>query len=305
MTGQLTVALLFILVLGSFDHTSSDSDNTKPTKLEDAVRGVQTTFPPAGHLRRSSLEEADALRRAASKHLEGRNYGRAEPLLTKAVQLYKEHRGEESQAYAACLDLLGCVYLWTGRHQQAETCLVQAAETLLKTAGAGSEPYLDTANNLAGLYMTKSEFEKAKPLLTQVLEGRKRMLGADHPDYAGSLNNLGLLHQRTGHPDLAEPLYREALAIYRKRSGENTEAYADNLQKLGEVFENKRDYVVAELFLTRALTIYSKLLPKNHPTLLKSLDNYAVLLKKMQHDEQADRVSATVKALRSELPKNR
>src|SRR5262245_36279763 len=100
---------------------------SKQHRIDDNTRGIQTNAPSKDARReRPSLEEANVLKRLASTHLDAKDFVSAEPLLIRSVQLFKELQGEESLGYAIGLDLLGCTYLWTGRHELAESCLTDA-----------------------------------------------------------------------------------------------------------------------------------------------------------------------------------
>jgi tetratricopeptide (TPR) repeat protein len=200
-----------------------------------ATLGPVLSLPESAYVRWQALidSEAEELRRLASQCIDQRDHGRAESLLNRSLAIYKELLGEESRPYASTLDLLGCVYIWTGQYARAEQTLQQALRFHKKLAGEEGDAYVNTLGHLAGLYMKTEDYARAKPLLLQVREANKRLHGEEDPYYAGSLNNLGLLYLRTGAYDLAEPLFRQALDIYRKKAGESHHAFGDTLDKLG------------------------------------------------------------------------
>ena len=165
-------------------------------------------------------------------------YDRAEPLLTRALEVAR--RLESAQLEAGAHPLVATTLRSNGR-----------------------------------LRRERGHYDAAETLLTDALARQRRQLGPDHREIAATLADLGLTLYSRGDYARATPLFREALDMRRRLFGEEHVDVADSLDKLGMALGNLGDYKSAEPLLRQALELRRRLLPDNHPRLATSLSDLA------------------------------
>ena len=165
-------------------------------------------------------------------------YDRAEPLLTRALEVAR--RLESAQLEAGAHPLVATTLRSNGR-----------------------------------LRRERGHYDAAETLLTDALARQRRQLGPDHREIAATLADLGLTLYSRGDYARATPLFREALDMRRRLFGEEHADVADSLDKLGMALGNLGDYKSAEPLLRQGLELRRRLLPDNHPRLATSLSDLA------------------------------
>ena len=204
-------------------------------------------------------------------------YGKAEPLLRRALLLHQRLLGDRHPDTAQGLNNLAGLYESQGRYGEAEPLLVEALEICKAELG---DRHPDTAtglNNLAGLYRSQGRYGEAEPLYVEALEIWKAALGDRHPDTAQGLNNLAGLYESQGRYGEAEPLYVEALEIRKAELGDRHPDTASSLNNLAELYRSQGRYGEAEPLYVEALEIWKAELGDRHPSTASSLNNLALL----------------------------
>ncbi len=72
-----------------------------------------------------------------------------------------------------------------------------------------------------------------------------------------------------------------------------------SLNNLAALYQAQDRYAEAELFYSWSLAIYEKALGPEHPDVATSLENYAVLLRKISRRAEAAKMNARAKAIRA------
>ena len=115
---------------------------------------------------------------------------------------------------------------------------------------------------------------------------------------ARSLNNWAEMELLQGKASEAQAKLERALAIYAKL-GLKTSQVAETLHHLAVVYQVQGKYTAAQTHLQRALALWEKERGTDHPTLVHPLQNYAELLRQMGREEEATKVEARVKDIRT------
>ena len=142
--------------------------------------------------------------------------------------------------------------------------------------GEENNGYALTSCALGVLHTWRREFETAKPLLLRAAEIQVKGLGEKHLDYVNTITNLADLYIETGDYDRDAPW-------------------------LGRLETARGRYEQAEPLLTRSLAIREKVLTADHTNIADSLESYAVLLRKMKRDNEAEAVEARAGAIRAKI----
>jgi tetratricopeptide (TPR) repeat protein len=118
----------------------------------------------------------------------------------------------------------------------------------------------------------------------------------DNPDLASSLDNLGVVLVSQDKFEEAEPLYRRSLALREKSAIASLNNLGMVLEGKGQNIASERQYKLAVTLADRVPTVPGSSASDN-AILVKMLQNYAALLRKLKRDAEAKRVEERVKAL--------
>jgi tetratricopeptide (TPR) repeat protein len=266
---------------------------------ERAVRAVNQAFPVPDHNNRvtcgrllshalttASWIEADhmdfpeagtSLNNSALYLFNQAQYADAEPLLLRAIEIYRSALGEEHPDYATSLSNLAGLRRATGCYGEAEPLFLRAIEIYRRARWERHPDYATALNNLAGMYRVMGRYPDAERFFKQAMEITRASQGEEHPDYAQALNNLGVLYQAMGRYGEAESLLLGAADIIHTARGEEHPDYAISLSNLGVLYRAMGRYDLAEPRLLRAMSITDTALRKGHPNHAVSLINLGEL----------------------------
>jgi len=158
-------------------------------------------------------EYALLLNNLAGLYWRMKKYQKAEPLLSKALKIYKSILGEEHSDTATGYNNLALLYDEMREYQKAEPFFSKALEIYEKVLGKEHSDTATVYNNLALLYDNMKEYQKAEPLYHKALKITEKVLGKEHPYTATRYNNLAGFYHGIGEYQKAEPLYYQALKI--------------------------------------------------------------------------------------------
>jgi tetratricopeptide (TPR) repeat protein len=276
---------------------------------ERAVRVVNLAFPDpefenwpacdrflphalvcAGFINCLTLEFAEAARllNQASCYLNDRaEYAQAEPLCSRALEIYEKALGKEHPTTARGMNNLAFLYHNQGRKEEAELLYRRALEITEKTRGAEHSWTAIGLNNLAALYLGQGRYEEAEPLQLRALAITEKTQGAKHPWTAIRLNNLAELYRLQGRFGEAEPLYRRAIEIREKALGAGHPDTAYSLNCLAVLFDTQGKHGEAELLYMRALAIREKVLGPEHPNTILVRNNLIGFYREQGRDADA------------------
>jgi CHAT domain-containing protein len=229
-------------------------------------------------------------------------YGKAEPLLARALTMYeslfpKDRFPQGHPDLAASINNLAALHQAQGEYSKAEPLFARAlrmTEALYpkERYPQGHPDLANSLTNLAGLHQGQGEYGKAEPLYARALKMREALFPParfpqGHPDLASSLNNLAALHKEQGEYGKAEPLYVRALkmreALYPPaRFPQGHPLLAASIDNLAALHKAQGEYSKAEPLFARALKMYEALFPParylaGHPDLALSLNNLGLL----------------------------
>ena len=123
------------------------------------------------------------------------DYGRAEPLMRRALEQLRESLGPDNTEVAQTMKNLAALYYLQGNRTEAEG-LLQQALVIMERAHGPNHAYVATVlSNLAGLYQADNRYQDAEPLLTRSLKIWESLLGPDHPDVARSRSLLAQVRE--------------------------------------------------------------------------------------------------------------
>jgi len=143
-------------------------------------------------------------------------WGQAEPLMRRALEIDEKSYGPEHPEVATDLNNLAGLLLATNRLAEAEPMYRRALAIDEKNYGPDHPNVARDLNNLAGLLRATNRLAEAEPMYRRVVSIFEKSLGPDHPNVATALNNLAGLLRATNRLAEAEPLMRRHLGIFLK-----------------------------------------------------------------------------------------
>jgi tetratricopeptide (TPR) repeat protein len=120
----------------------------------------------------------------------------------------------------------------------------------------------------------------------------EQALGETHPQVAGPLNNLADLYTERGKYGEAERLYKRALGIWEQTLGPEHPNVAYPLSGLANLYYVQGKYGEAERLYKRALEIREQRLGLGHPLTRQVVKNFAVFLRAMRREREANDLEA-------------
>ena len=162
-------------------------------------------------------------------------YPAAIPHLERAVELRREHLGDEHEDTLLVMGGLASEYSHQGRPRDAEPLITHCFETLKRTRGPEHPDTLDAMYYYAWNQFHVGREEEGERLHKECLALRREALGENHWQTLGSWNCSGLTHAFRDQYEEAEPFITEAYEVGRQALGKdhrNTLLFANNLAEV-------------------------------------------------------------------------
>jgi serine/threonine-protein kinase len=226
------------------------------------------------------------------------HYDRAQPLLTKALELRRSGLPAGHPEIADSLTHLAELHLARAELEPAEALFREALEARVRRHGR-EDPR--TAAALEGLGRTlhrAQRLEEAEEALREALDTARRTLGGDHAQVGETLVSLAELRSDRGDLREAEELTREALSVQLAALGASHPRVAQARENLAVFLQNRGELEQAEEHLREAAEVWRAVLDEEHPIYLASLNNLATLLQEQGRGQEAESLSREVLAVR-------
>ena len=226
-------------------------------------------------------------------------YAEAEPLLERSLAIKEKVLGADSPDLANTLINLGVLKHTQRKFEEAEPLFKRALAISEKKLGSDHPDLGTILNNLGSLYEDQRRRAEAEPLYLRSLAIWEKALGPDHPDVAIAVHNLANLYRNLGKYAEAEPLYLRSLTIWQKTLGPDHPYVGISLRERANLYRDQGNYADAEPLYVRSLQIFEKSLDENHLNMAETLENYILLLRKMNRTDEADKFDIRLEAIRS------
>ena len=245
----------------------------------------------ADRLEDQPVVQADVLHEVAQVFdLQG-EYGRAEALFRRVLEIREEALGDVHPSTAETLRWLGDAVLPQGRLAEAEALYRKALAIQRYQRGATDPATIETLQRLGSVSTHRGDLDAAYDLYRTAFDRRRATLGPNHPAVAESLRLLAVTRRRQGRYQDATRLYRESLAVMRRAAGTESAGAGWALVHLGDqLFFHNADTARAEPLYLEALRILELELGPDHPDLLHGLHSLASLREAVGASDEAERL---------------
>ena len=230
-----------------------------------------------------------------ARHRRGQGrFEEASELYLRALDIYEKLLGPEHGNVAATLYYLAELRRQQKRDSEAEALLQRALAIREKVLGPEHQSTAAILHELARLYEDQGKYEVSERLYLRVLRIYEKVLGAEHNDIAMTLHELARIYNVQHRYEELEQVELRALAIHEKVLGEHQFTYA-TLYRLAKLYHAQDNYERAASYYQRALAIQEKEPGIQHPDTIKTISDYAALLRAMGRESEAAGLEARIK----------
>lgn len=238
--------------------------------LEEAAKNISTYYGT------ENTDYARDLEKLAAVMLKKGDFAKAEELIKKAVDIFKNSSGSKSSLDKSATYLtLAKLYSTLGLYEEAEEALAKASKLSRKNKKQNATATAKSSDELAELYIKQGRYNEAEDLLQTTLQLKESKLGKDSRDLTPTLNTMGNLYLIIGNYSDAEKNIRRSMAINAKIFSENSVKYAESLRLLEALYKELGDFKKAEETAKQVLDISMAQLGKNHIDVAFALTQYA------------------------------
>ncbi len=233
-------------------------------------------------------------------------YRLAEGLYRKALAQQQQY-GPDHPDMATLLNNLAALYTHLEQYEQADPFFTRAIALREHLLGTDHPLLAQSYHDRALYFHMQGKHSEAERFYHEALLIREKMLGAEHPYVAQTYNDLALLCIHLDRYSEAEDYAQKALKIcqrafaFRPATQAGYPEYplvARVLNTLGASYACQgRDTLAARLY-EQALLINTQMLGEEHPHIALVLENYALLKRRSQDEEEARALETRFFAIR-------
>ena len=183
-------------------------------------------------------------------------------------------------------------YFDQGNYVRAEQRLNLAIKDIRPYLPATRRIMAKTYSDLALVLYHQRRYAQAEPLAQWALSVREADKNSPPDSVFQCLYTLGLIRSAQEHHADAEPLLERALAIQEKAVGRDHVNTTLILEPLAIVYREQGKLDKAESLYLRAIAIHERTTPGENLALAETAQTYAVLLRRMKRDADADKWDA-------------
>lgn len=192
---------------------------------------------------------------------------------------------------ASALDSVGTTYRLRGNQTLAEPLLKYSLALREKTLTPGHLALARAYGNLGSVYLSQHKNQEAEYLFKKAIEASKKTLGSNNPQLFSKMDDLGHCYLQTGKYTEGEQLYKDILS----RGWMPASCY----MTLGQIYTRNGQFSAAERAFQTSIQLTQKSNGKETCLISPILEEYSILLKRMQRYAEADKLLARSKSLKS------
>ncbi|WP_164885335.1 tetratricopeptide repeat protein [Geovibrio thiophilus] len=216
---------------------------------------------------------AICMERLAQMYVNVEDYGRAEPLLKRMVNIREKLSGAESLDTVRSRNKLASMYSAKGDFPSAMEIMGKNAEIKSRTEGPDHPETLKYLQKLALFAMKNKDFKTAADIGERSLRLHIQRLGRENSDTVKAMSELAAISEMAGDFERACELFKEVLEIREKSLGGSHPETAKSLSQLAFYFYRRGEYDSAEPLFYRALEAKETQLGHSHPLIASYCNN--------------------------------
>ena len=210
-----------------------------------------------------------------------------EPALT-AVQLHREHLGDDHPETLASINRAGAIHIANLNLEQAIEKLTEAVEVRQRVLGDMHEETLDSLHSLGVAYHWQGDLENAERYYREALEKRLKVMDEDHPHTLLTMSGLGVVFRSTGRLDKAEEYGLRALEGSRRVRGNDHPHTINMITGMGFLHWERGQLDATRQYLEEAFETSRRTMGTRHPEFISAQSNYGRFLDYIGLPEKAE-----------------
>jgi tetratricopeptide (TPR) repeat protein len=216
---------------------------------------------------------------------------------TDATELARRINARELEGVA--LRALGNAWLDSGNLAEAEPTLRRSLNVLENLEKPQPEQMSDVLASLGFLYRMENKPGIAEDALTRALDMKRSVMGPTHPQVTPILAMLADVWSQTGDHQKAETSAQQCVQILVDRFGERSFAVAVALSNAAEIELRAGNTDAAADRYGHALRIFRGLGADRSVVMVRVIDRYAALLKRMHRGRDAKLLLSEARTIRA------
>ncbi len=217
-------------------------------------------------------------------------YGRAQELLTLAVDIRGRLLGASHPQTLSSMDALGWTLNREGRYTEADPLQRKTLDLRRRVLGPEHPDTLRSATNLASTLTQEARYPEAEKLQRETLDIQRRVLGPQNPDTLRSMSNLANTLARQGRYPEAEKLQQETLDIQRSLLGPEHPDTLRSMSNLANTLARQGRYPEAEKLQRETLDLRRRVLGPEHADTLVAMTDLAVSVRRQGRVAEAEKL---------------
>lgn len=236
--------------------------------------------------------------RLADSYLEQKRFAEAENNYKRALSILEKFFGPKDPEVAGCLFKLGKLYNLNNKAIEAEPLIWRALEIQQKELGADHLEVAITLELLGAIKSKQHNHEQAEMFIKSALSTYEKLFGQDSPKLLSLLERMADNQFELDKNTESEQYCIRLVDLLQKTKNPKSVEVANALDKLVRVYVARGENSKAAFCLKKALECRQAELGINHPDLAKAMDNYAGILKRIDHASEAAELEARARTIR-------
>ena len=237
--------------------------------------------------------------RLGDNYLSQKRYAEAELNYKRAVGILEKFFGPKDVEVASCLYKLAELFNKQNKLSECEGYIWRTLEIQQQGLGADHIDVATTLEMLADIKGRQSNHEQAEMFFRSALSIKEKLYGKDSPKLISLLERAADIYAQLGRSEDSVPYYVRLVRIKHKGGEKQPMEVAKLLDKLGKVYDKRGDLQSAESQYELSLEIYQDNFGPDHPEVAGALERYASALRKVEKNDEADKLETKAKEIRS------
>ena len=183
------------------------------------------------------------------------DYGRAEPLMRRAIKAWEDGTRADTMYVLRPYLQLGVLCMNQGRIDDAEAVYAAGLEIMAANPEANAIMAANFRNNLSNLYRFQDRPEDAQRILEAQIDGLEAQPDPDKALLLSAYHNIAEVHTDLGQYDLAEKWFLKSIERNQEFHGDENFTVAFNMTSLGRLYMIMGRYKDASAQYEQALQI--------------------------------------------------
>jgi tetratricopeptide (TPR) repeat protein len=219
----------------------------------------------------------------------------------KALEYYSSHIGSDSVQALRCLEQLGQLHRWQGKHEAAIGYFTRVLENYETKMGRGQPHTFRVMVHLANTKRALSQYAEAEQLLMQALEGLKNSVGIYHPDTAGAHVDIAISFRCIGQYEKAESHFALAFDGFNKSLGPDHPDTLRALMNFAILLDRRSRIAEATVLYKQVLDGRLKKLGPGHGYTMRTVERLAYVLWLQGEREEAEALATRILTLNGKI----